>query len=86
MMNKRVAVLPLLLLFLAGTASASGFRCGTKIVEEGMSTYELIEACGEPTRIEGNRWLYDLGPEEFLKIVFVEGGQVSYIKEEPNDG
>jgi hypothetical protein len=41
--------LPLLLLCIAFTAPAHALRCGTEIVSEGDSTFELLQSCGEPT-------------------------------------
>ena len=42
-----VAAVLLLVLFLPDTAAA--FRCGNKLVKEGMHEAEVIAICGEPT-------------------------------------
>lgn len=46
----RCCALSLLLAASAGPAAADGtFRCGSKLVEPGMSQAEVLGHCGEPT-------------------------------------
>ena len=49
-----VAVLLALMLLLPDTAAA--FRCGTKLVKEGMHETEVIAICGEPTSVQRLGW------------------------------
>jgi hypothetical protein len=78
------------LVFLLGTlaihqACADSLRCGTKLVDVGDSVYELLEKCGEPSAREGNRWIYDRGPEKLKMIVRVGEGVVRSIHTESSE-
>ncbi|MDJ0813995.1 MAG: DUF2845 domain-containing protein [Woeseiaceae bacterium] len=46
---KIAIVLALLAVALPGAANAESFRCGTKLVKEGMHETEVVAICGEPT-------------------------------------
>lgn len=55
------------------SAFASGsFRCGSHIVETGMSLDKVREYCGEPTTQSGDRWIYDRGAEELVIVIHVQ--------------
>ena len=45
-----LVTVPVLMLLLPATADA--FRCGTKLVKEGMHETEVIAICGEPTSVQ----------------------------------
>jgi hypothetical protein len=60
-------------------SNAAAMRCGTELVDEGDSQREVALKCGEPTSVEQNRWIYNLGPHTFIKIVHFRGGQVHLI-------
>jgi Protein of unknown function (DUF2845) len=65
---------------LAGlNSNAAAMRCGTELVDEGDSQHEVALKCGKPTSLEQNRWIYNLGPYTFIKIVHFRGGQVHSI-------
>ncbi|MFO0334070.1 MAG: DUF2845 domain-containing protein, partial [Pseudomonadota bacterium] len=36
---------------LSSPAAASGFSCGTRVVNEGMELFEVRAACGEPAQV-----------------------------------
>lgn len=42
----------IVLLCISFTAPAHALRCGTGVVSEGESTFELLQTCGEPTLTE----------------------------------
>ena len=66
-------------------AMAESIRCGTHLVDEGMSAEEVRELCGEPTTIEenGTVWTYDFGPADLIKVIIFIQGEVEYIKVRP---
>jgi hypothetical protein len=48
---------------LAGLNSdAAAMRCGTELVDDGDTQHDVALKCGEPTVVDQNRWIYDLGP------------------------
>jgi hypothetical protein len=78
------------LMLLLGTlamhqAFADTFRCGTKLVDVGDSEYDLLDRCGEPSARDGNRWIYDRGPEQLTIIVKVGEGVVRSINTESSE-
>jgi hypothetical protein len=53
----------------------SVIQCPGGIISVGDTRFEVIEKCGKPTSVEdnGNIWIYDYGPTEFVRyITFVE--------------
>ncbi len=80
------ASMSLLLLCVPLAVNASGLlRCGTKLVQQGMPEREVIRRCGQPQSIEkdGTVWVYDFGPDEFLKVITFVQGEVEFINERP---
>lgn len=85
---RAAALLVAYLLGAASMAHADTLRCGGRLVKEGESTGEVQMKCGEPTtrdrRIEIldgafssitiDTWMYNLGPNDFVRILtFVNG-------------
>lgn len=60
-------------------SNAVAMRCGTELVDEGDTQHEVALKCGEPTYVEQNRWIYNVGPDEFIKVLHFRGGQVHFI-------
>jgi len=60
-------------------SNAVAMRCGTELVDEGDTQHEVSLKCGKPTCVEQNRWIYDVGPDEFIKVLHFQGGQVQFI-------
>jgi hypothetical protein len=60
-------------------SNAAAMRCGTELVDEGDTQHDVALKCGEPTYVEQNRWIYNLGPHKFIKILHFRGGQVHLI-------
>ena len=84
---RRLAIVGGALALLANAPASAAMRCGTELVVEGDSVLKLLEACGEPdmgvaalgpTNAE---WIYNFGPDEFMKRVVIRDGQVERIEE-----
>ena len=73
----------------AQARSVQSIRCGTEIVRLGVSTFELIQKCGEPDLKEtieakeetSERWTYNCGAGRFIKIITIRRGKVWRIEE-----
>ena len=73
----------------AEARSVQSIRCGTEIVRLGVSTFELIQKCGEPDLKEtieakeetSERWTYNCGAGRFIKIITIRRGKVWRIEE-----
>ena len=73
----------------AQARSVQSIRCGTEIVRLGVSTFELIQKCGEPDLKEtieakeetSERWTYNCGTGRFIKIITLRRGKVWRIEE-----
>lgn len=77
-------LLATLLLSVCATTLASGsMRCGTRLVEQGMTKDDVVKICGEPTTTEkyGSVWIYDQKPSEMLKVLTFVNGEVDFIDE-----
>ena len=59
--------------------------CHGHIISDGDPKIKVLKHCGEPTDREGEKWVYDRGPEKFLLVVHFDGDQVSLIEEVPRD-
>jgi hypothetical protein len=79
---KLVVLLTLTAMSLPALASGS-LRCGTKLVEQGMSKEDVVKICGEPTTKEkyDTVWIYDRNPSEMLKVLTFVNGEVEFIDE-----
>lgn len=78
------------LMLLWSASSWADFYCGTHLIEQGMTTKQVVELCGQPTkRLEsynGIQWFYDLGPGQMVKVLHVTpDGKVTWIEEKPRD-
>ncbi len=77
-------VLPGLIAISTGTVADPGFRCGNDLVQAGVGTsrYLVLQKCGEPTYRDGYRWYYDRGGAFLTVLVFNDGGELSFSKDE----
>ena len=66
-------------------ACADSLRCGTDLVDVGDSEYDLLDKCGEPSAREGNKWVYDRGPDTLTMIVRVGEGVIQSIYTESSE-
>ena len=65
----------------ASIARADGMRCGERLVKIGDTTGEVAIKCGPPSWRSSSgeceeieTWTYDLGPQDFVRILtFVDG-------------
>jgi hypothetical protein len=76
-----VGVLVTALSYTAPVAAASMW-CGNDIVNIGDPEVVVLQKCGPPTYKNGDQWIYDRGPGNFLKIIVFGLGRVLYIKED----
>ena len=46
-------------------------RCRGGLISIGDSRFSVMEKCGKPTyeQDDGNVWIYDYGPEEFVRYI-----------------
>jgi hypothetical protein len=73
----------LLGLLVASVAIADSFYCGEQLIVEGMAAADVLEACGEPNRRDGNDWVYGRGSSEFPVELHIEAdGTVGQIREQ----
>jgi hypothetical protein len=70
-------------LFTTQSALATGFRCGSAHIIEGLrvgiTQYEVTKLCGEPVAKNGNRWIYDRPVDNISILVFDSVGQLVAI-------
>ncbi|MGI9342030.1 MAG: DUF2845 domain-containing protein [Gammaproteobacteria bacterium] len=83
-MSKFIIALAFLSIFMIEPAFATGsMRCGTHIVNaggrQGMSMYEVLKKCGEPTERFGNTWIYDRSGGSKRTLRFNSEGTLSRI-------
>jgi hypothetical protein len=76
-----VGVLVTALSYTAPVAGVSMW-CGNDIVNIGDPEVVVLQKCGPPTYKNGDQWIYDRGPGNFLKIIVFGLGRVLYIKED----
>jgi hypothetical protein len=88
-----VLSLPAAVLLLA-TDPAFAFRCGSKLVRDGMHEQQVIAACGEPTsvyyRMPGvdhfatevaiTEFVYNFGPRKLMRRLIFEGNVLVEIE------
>jgi len=61
-------------------SNAAAMRCGTEIVDEGDTQFDVEMKCGLPIVDEQNRWIYNTGSHTFTKIQYFSGGKLSLIE------
>ena len=92
MKTKSTFILVLLIFFSA--AAVHAMRCGTEIVSDGSTKFEVLNACGEPMKKFGDqlevgstgindgddeKWVYDLG-DGVYHIVYFDDFKVRKIE------
>lgn len=82
MSNTRFLIPAVIVSLFAVTASAESMRCGSQVITEGTTKFEVIEHCGEPDHKEGNRWYHKHGGQNSVYVVHFEGDSVSILKKE----
>jgi hypothetical protein len=61
-------------------SNAAAMRCGTELVDEGDTQYDVAMKCGLPTVVEQNRWIYNADSQTFIKILYFSGGKLTLIE------
>ena len=96
-MNRRLSAVFLttvgivLILFMAApsfAAMVTTARCGTRIIQVGMTKSQVLSACGKPTLQQEGRlgtggadtWTYNRGTGRFMGVVRFVGGKVSSME------
>ena len=77
-----VFVLPKYDLFADELSDATTFSCPGGIVNIGDTRFSVLEKCGKPTFTDnfGDLWVYDLGPEEFIRYITFAEDEVERIQ------
>jgi hypothetical protein len=75
-------------LLLAGSARAGSISCGDATItddqDEGQTTMQILDQCGEPTTRDGDNWLYDrsdTGQGTYI-LHFNDSGQLDSIEQQ----
>ena len=63
-------------------ALADLMYCGNRLVNPGDTEYDVLQKCGPPSDKQGNKWFYEQGTGQLVKILIMENGKVEFI----NDG
>ena len=78
-------------LLLADAARAGSISCGGAMVtddqDEGQTTMQILDQCGEPTSKDGDDWLYDrsdVGQGIYI-LHFNDSGQLDSIEQQMNE-
>lgn len=74
--------------YFAVASAALGMTCGTRVVTEGLSAYEVLKMCGPPVWVSApgslileESWIYDLGPTQFIKRLTFQNDRLVRIEE-----
>lgn len=70
-------------LMMGGSVDAAAIRCGTYLIVVGDMSQEVLVRCGMPAAIDGGKWIYDQGPDEFTKVLHIRDGKVVAIEAGP---
>jgi hypothetical protein len=84
-MKLSIALTIFAIVTLAATAAITEeldvLSCGTRLIERGATVMDVLKNCGEPTYKDGDKWFYDRGPTQFDVVIYIDGGQVTYMEE-----
>mgnify|MGYP006312518333 CR=1 FL=1 len=98
-MKKATIVLLALMIAAAGAAPAYAMRCGTDLITESSTKFEVLQACGQPLKKFGGdvslddeglsvggyeKWYYDVGGGVYHVITF-HGTEVFRIEIVPKE-
>jgi hypothetical protein len=78
-------------LLFAGTAQAGSITCGDATItddqDEGQTTMQILDQCGQPTSQDGDNWLYDrsdVGQGTYI-LHFDDSGQLDSIQQQMDE-
>lgn len=60
-------------------ALADLMYCGDHLVNPGDTEYDVLKKCGPPSDKQGNKWFYEQGTGQFVKILIMENGKVAFV-------
>lgn len=93
--HRRLHPLALSLAFAAAAPALADFRCGSRLVTEGMRGFEIIERCGDPDYsasyplrvlgdhrlpFEEHHWYYNPGSQSFVRRMVLRNDEVIAIE------
>jgi hypothetical protein len=78
-------------LLFAATAQAGSMTCGDATItddqDEGQTTMQILEQCGQPSSQDGDNWLYDrsdVGQGIYI-LHFDDAGQLDSIQQQMDE-
>jgi hypothetical protein len=75
-------------LLLAGAARAGSISCGDATItddqDEGQTTQQVLDQCGQPTSTDGDNWIYDRSDmgQGIYTLHFNSSGQLDSIQQQ----
>ena len=80
------SMLATLLIFTVSSVSyADSLRCSGKIIKRGYTEQQVLDACGQPTSVDGGNWLYEK-PGSQPVVVTIGRGVVTFIRSKHESG
>lgn len=77
-----------LLAWFGAIHAAFALNCGTRIVTEGLSAYEVLRICGPPAWVtapvnafQDEEWIYNLGSTKFMRRLTFRNDRLVRIEE-----
>ena len=91
MKNQYLAIAGCVSLLLAATTQAGSITCGDATItddqDEGQTTQQILDQCGQPTSQDGDSWLYDrsdVGQGTYI-LHFDDSGQLDSIQQQMDE-
>ena len=79
-------------IWMAGIAQAGSITCGDATItddqDEGQTTEQVLQQCGQPTSQDGDNWIYDRSDEGQGTYIlhFNDSGQLDSIQQQLDEG
>ena len=81
-MNRKIhTVLSVCLALAAPAVLAGSLACQGNIISPGITRAALVEACGEPTARDGEKWIYKMPGDFPMVVTFGIDGVVNFIED-----
>ena len=81
MHRKYLTVLAVCLIPVAPAAIAGSLECQGNFISPGVTRAELVQACGEPTSRDGEKWIYKMPGDYPMVVTFGIDGVVNFIED-----
>ncbi len=65
----------------AFAGEVDGLRCGGALIQAGDSEFKVLQECGKPTLVDSGQWIYDMGPTEPRRVIWIQDGYVRGMQE-----